>query len=90
MFNGHLYKNAASHKSLKIQAYSIKKPRTLVKRKFYVTGGPLEITGEAGGGGGANSPKKIDARVTRLKRKILQAVAPKKKFMQRPEKKSFR
>ena len=89
MFNGHLYKNAASHKSLKIQAYSIKKPRTLVKRKFYVTGGPLEITGEAGGGGD-NSPKKIDARVTRLKRKMLQAVAPKKKFMQRPEKKSFR
>ena len=60
-----------------------------MKRKFYVTGGPLEITGEAGGGGD-NSPKKIDARVTRLKRKILQAVAPKKKFMQRPEKKSFR
>ena len=88
MFNGHLYKNAASHKSLKIQAYSIKKPRTLVKRKFYVTGGPLEITGEAGGGD--NSPKKIDARVTRLKRKILQAVAPKKKFMQQPKKKSFR
>ena len=89
MFNGHLYKNAASHKSLKIQAYSIKKPRTLVKRNFYVRGGQLKKTGE-GGGGGDNSPKKIDARVTRLKRKMLQAVAPKKKFMQRPEKKSFR
>ena len=50
-----------------------------MKRKFYVTGGPLKITGEAGGGGD-NSPQKIDARETRLNRKILQAVAPKKKI----------
>ena len=51
-----------------------------MKRKFYVTGGPLKITGEAGGGGGDNFPQKIDARETRLNRKILQAVAPKKKI----------
>ena len=28
-----------------------------MKRKFYVTGGPLKITGEAGGGGGQFPPK---------------------------------
>ena len=30
-----------------------------MKRKFYVTGGPLEITGEAGGGGGKFPQKNL-------------------------------